>query len=217
MATVVVITISVLHIFTLIQSVETAVREGSVYSQPNNQNFFTDIFSGILYRLFPRNVQSSDQLDRAELRFLIQKRKQKQRLHNQFKKDILSMIAIKAIKRRKDKEDDINYKYFPGDPPNKYKPPKINYQRNGSKSEALKNLFNIAGLSDSNPGSTEREEEKEEFSCPESDGYFPAADCRYYYHCSHGSSRRLACSSGLGWNVKTNNCDWIHALSNCQY
>ena len=117
----VIITISILHIFTLIQSVE-AVSESSVYSQSNYHNFFTDIFTGILTRLFPRNVQSLDQLDKSELRVLNQKRKQKQRLHNKFKKDILSMIAIK---RRKDTEDDLlKYKYD--------KPPKINYQRNGS-------------------------------------------------------------------------------------
>ena len=148
----VIITISILHIFTLIQSGE-AASVSSVYSPSNNQNFFTDIFSGILYRLFPRNVQSSsDQLDPTELRFLIQKRKLKQRLHNKFKKDILSMIAIK---RRKDKEDDlIKYKYD--------KPPKINYQRNGSKSEALKNLFNIAGMSYSNSGSLEVEQDQEQ-------------------------------------------------------
>ena len=193
----VIIAISILHIFTLIQSVET-VRDSSVYSQSNNHNFFTDIFSGILYGLLPRNVQSVDQLNRAELRFLIQKRKQKQRLHNQFKKDILSMIAIK---RRKDEEDDIKYNY---------KPPKINYQRTGSKSEALKNLFNIAGMSDSNSV-------EEEFDCPESDGYFGSRDCGYYYHCSHGSSRRLSCSPGLGWNKESKNCDWIHRLSHCHY
>ena len=57
-----------------------------------------------------------------------------------------------AIKRRRDKEDDIEY----------YRPPKINYQRNGSKSEALKNLFNIAGMSYSNSGSLEVEQEQEE-------------------------------------------------------
>ena len=137
MAAVIITILSILQISTFIQSVE-AVSENSVYSQSRSQKFFTDIFTGILYGLFPRNVQSVDQLNRAELRFLIQKRKQKQRLHNQFKKDILSMIAIK---RRKDEEDDIKYNY---------KPPKINYQRTGSKSEALKNLFNIAGMSDSN-------------------------------------------------------------------
>ena len=119
----------------------------------------------------------------------------------------MSMISIK---RRKDKEDDIKYT----------RPPKINYQRNGSKSEALKNLFNIAGMSYSNSGTVGMEEEEEEeggrFDCPEPDGYFPALDCRYYYHCSHGSSRRLSCSPGLGWNIKTNNCDWSHALSHCQ-
>ena len=113
-----------------------------------------------------------------------------------------------AIKRRRDKEDDIQY----------YRPPKINYQRNGSKSEALKNLFNIAGMSYSNSGSVEKKEEEdgERFDCPEPDGYFPASDCRYYYHCSHGSSSRLSCSPGLGWNTQTNNCDWKHKLRRCQ-
>ena len=196
MAAVTITILSILQISTFIQSVE-AVSENSVYSQSNSQNFFTDIFTGILYGLFPRNSQSFNQLDPAELRFLIQKRKQKQRLHNQFKKDILSMIAIK---RRRDKEDDIQY----------YRPPKINYQRNGSKSEALKNLFNIAGMSDSNSV-------EEEFDCPESDGYFGSRDCGYYYHCSHGSSRRLSCSPGLGWNKESKNCDWIHKLSHCHY
>ena len=58
---------------------------------------------------------------------------------------------------------------------------------------------------------------EEEFDCPESDGYFGSRDCGYYYHCSHGSSRRLSCSPGLGWNKESKNCDWIHKLSHCHY
>ena len=100
--------------------------------------------------------------------------------------------------KRNDQEDDIEYR-----------PAKVNYQRKGSKSEALENLFNIAGMSDSSSDSSE-------FSCPSADGYFPSWECRQYYHCSHGLSTKKTCSPGLGWNINTNTCDWIHNLSHCR-
>ena len=105
------------------------------------------------------------------------------------------MIAIK----RNDNVNDIELEY---------KPPKINYQKKGSKSEALKKLFDIAGVS-------ERSSEEEGWSCPSPDGYFPAWKCGEYYHCSHGVAHRRTCSPGLGWNIHTGHCDWIYNLRRC--
>ena len=198
----VIITILVLHILPVIQSVH-KIRAPPTGSM-DTTNFFTDIFSDILYKIFPRNVQSTDRVGQGEIRYLIQRRKQNIKLRNKFKQDIQTMIEIK----RNDLEDDRELEY---------KPPKINYQRKGSKSEALANLFDIAGMSYTSSGSVEEEEEEEEsWRCPSPDGYFPAWSCREYFHCSHGVANKMTCSQGLGWNIDTKHCDWIHNLRRCR-
>ena len=199
------ISIFILIIFSLTQSAKTGhkVRDGpTMISQTTNQNFFTNLFSEILYQLLPRNIQSSNDVNPGEMRYLIQKRREKIRFQHKFKDDILSIIAIK----RNDQEDDIQYK-----------PPKINYQRKGSKSQALKKLFEIAGVSHTEPGIVgEEKEEGEKFVCPSPDGYFPAWNCRNYHHCYNGVSRKMTCSKDLGWNIQNQSCDWIRKLPRCQ-
>ena len=47
------------------------------------------------------------------------------------------------------------------------------------------------------------------FTCPESEGHFPAEDsCSVYYQCAQGTPHRRQCDTGLYWSVDTDMCDW---------
>ena len=84
--------------------------------------------------------------------------------------------------------------------------------KEGSRSAALLKLMEIAG----EDWSRSREEDRApsraktvKFSCPESEGNFPAPDsCSVYYQCAQGTPHRRQCDTGLYWSVDTDMCDW---------
>ena len=86
----------------------------------------------------------------------------------------------------------------------------------GSKSAALLKLMEIAGddWSRQKTGSSSPERSRSvQFSCPQSEGHFPAEDsCSVYYQCAQGTAHRRQCETGKVTPLTSSGVVWWGAF-----
>lgn len=74
----------------------------------------------------------------------------------------------------------------------------------------------IASVSGKVPDVFKTEEQRADWKCPQTFGYFAAEQCNKFYYCSLGVPSLKECSNSLLYNPKIQNCDWKNHVR-CKY